>query len=524
VVYGNYGNLVRLSARHFSAPGRAFALVARSGFVLVPGARVAYEWLVHSASFAMKKTFLSRRAFAKTAALAAGGAVAAPFHILSAANAGDKIRVVQIGCGGRGLSAHLPAVKDEHLVAIVDVQESRHAVVKKWLQDKGGKADGLPVFTDYRKMFEKVGKECDAVFIAAPNHHHALPALIAMQLGKNVYCEKPVCHDIGEARDLRALAARTRVATQMGNQGHCEEGYRKLCEYLWAGVIGKVTETHSWTNRANGGVGPRPPKLPVPAGLHWDEWIGPAPFRDYHEDLHPHSWHGWYDFGNGSIGNMGCHVLDGVFWALKCDHPTSIEAVELRGGSDERYPTGSRVRWDIPARGDLPALKVHWYEGLNATTTGTPFGALRAARGDDRNLPDLLLELRKQYPDEGLDAGDSGTLYVGEKGVIFTGTYGDKMHVVPYAKMAEIPAPPKLLPRPRNIFADFLDAVRAGKTETAVPFDYGTRLTEFSILGNLAMKAGRGRKVEWDGPNMKVTNLPELNAWVRRPVRAGWSA
>ena len=311
----------------------------------------------------MKNT-LSRRSFVKKSALTAGVVSTAPFNILNAANAGEKVRFVQIGCGGRGTSAHLPATKDEHLVAIVDVEENRHAVVKKWLQGKGGDADALPAFTDYRKMFDKIGKGMDAVFIATPNHHHALPALVAMQLGKSVYCEKPVCHDIAEARALRAMAAKTRVATQMGNQGHCEDGYRKLCEYIWAGVIGKVTETHSWTNRANGGEGPRPQKLPVPAGLHWDEWIGPAPYRDFHDDLHPHEWHGWYDFGNGSIGNMGCHVLDGVFWALKCEHPTSIEAEQLRGGSDERYPTGSRIRWDFPARGDMPAVKVYWYEGL----------------------------------------------------------------------------------------------------------------------------------------------------------------
>jgi predicted dehydrogenase len=469
------------------------------------------------------KNNLSRRSFVKQSALAAGVLSAAPFNILSAANAGDKIRVAQIGCGGRAME-HLSRTAAEHLVAIVDVEDARHAVVKKSLEAKGGDAGKLQVFTDYRKMFDKVGKEIDAVFIATPNHHHALPALIAMQLGKNVYCEKPVCHDIAEARAMRAMAAKTKVATQMGNQGHCEDGYRKLCEYIWSGVIGKVTETHSWTNRANGGEGPRPPKETVPTGLHWDEWIGPAPYRDFHSDLHPHSWHGWYDFGNGSIGNMGCHVLDGVYWALKVEHPTSIEVEAMRGGSDERYPMGSRVRWDVPARGDMPALKVYWYEGLKQNATGKPDGKLRAVKGDDRNFPALLHELVAKYPDEGLNAGDSGTLYVGEKGVIFTGTYGDKMHIVPYEKMKETPAPPKTLPRPKNVFVDFLDAVREGKTETAVPFDYGTQLTEFSILGNLAMKAGAGKKIMWDGPNMKVTNIPELNAWVKRPYRDGWKA
>lgn len=466
-------------------------------------------------------TKLNRRSFLKHAALTTGVLSAAPFNILHAANAGDKIRCVQIGCGGRGMS-HLNATLDETLVAIVDVDEKRAAVVKKLLTDKQRDAEKVQVFTDYRKMFDQIGKQIDAVFIATPNHQHALPAMIAMQLGKNVYCEKPVCHDIAEARQLRAMAAKTKVATQMGNQGHCEEGYRKLCEYLGAGTIGNVTETHSWTNRANGGEGPRPPVEPVPAGLHWQEWIGPAPYRDFHSDLHPHEWHGWYDFGNGSIGNMGCHVLDGVYWALKVEHPTSIEVEQMRGGSNERYPTGSRVRWDVPARGDLPALKVFWYEGLKQDAKGQPSGGLRSVKGDDRNLPPLLLDLIKQFPDEELDSGDSGTIYIGEKGVIFTGTYGDKMHILPWQKMKETPVPPKTLPRPKGIFIDFLDAVRAGKTETSVSFDYGTRLTEFAILGNLAMQAGVHKRVMWDGPNMKVTNLPELNQWVKRDYRKGW--
>jgi len=472
---------------------------------------------------------LNRRSFIKRSALAAG-ALSAPRllpgpNILAATGTIDKLNCVQIGCGGRGMSAHLDQVVNRHrqnLYAIVDPDANRHAEVQRWLKGKNLEGDKLQVFTDYRAMFDKIGKQIDAVFIAAPNHHHALAAMIAMQLGKNVYCEKPVCHNIAEAREMREMAARSKVVTQMGNQGHCEEGYRRLCEYIWSGVIGKVTETHSWTDRANGGVGPRPPILPVPAGLHWDSWIGPASYRDFHSDLHPHEWHGWYDFGNGSIGNMGCHVLDGVFWALKVEHPASIEVEYIRGGSDERYPTGSRIRWDVPARGDMPPVKVYWYEGLNKTTHDEAVGNLKAARGEARSFPPLLLELRKQYPDEELDRGDSGTLYVGEKGVIFTGTYGDKMHIVPWEKMKETPQPARTLPRPKDIFTDFIEACRAGKTETAVSFDYGTRLTEFAILGNLAQHVGEGKKVEWDGPNMMVTNITELNQWVKRPYRKGW--
>jgi hypothetical protein len=211
-----------------------------------------------------------------------------------------------------------------------------------------------------------------------------------------------------------------------------------------------------------------------------------------------------------------------VFWALKIDHPTSIEVEELRGGSDERYPTGSRIRWDIPARDDFPALKVFWYEGLNKATTEEPFGPLRIARGEARNLPPILRELREKYPDDELDRGDSGTLYVGDKGIIFTATYGNKMHLVPMEKMDATPQPPKTLPRPKNVVTDFLEACREGRKDTAVSFDYGTRLTEFAILGNLAQRAGEGRKVEWNGPKMRVTNLRELNAWVETKYRKGW--
>src|SRR5438876_2120815 len=369
---------------------------------------------------------LNRRLFLKRAAVATGALSATRFlsglNLLQAASPGDKLSWVQIGCGGRGMT-HLGSVVGQNLVAIVDVNEKRHDFVKKWLKNKNSEPDKVQTFVDYREMFDKIAKQIDAVFIATPNHQHALPAMIAMQLGKAVYCEKPVCHDIAEARKLREMARHYKVPTQMGNQGHCMEGYHRLCEYIWAGAIGKVTETHSWTDRANGGVGPRPPVEPVPAGMHWEQWIGPAPYRDYHDDLQPHEWHGWYDFGNGSIGNMGCHVLDGVHWALKLEHPTSIEMEEVRGGSSERYPTGSRIRWDFPARGDMPPLKVYWYEGLKKSAKAEAGGMLRTAKGDARNLPPLMAQLLKEYPDEEFDT--NGTLYVGEKGIIYTACYGE---------------------------------------------------------------------------------------------------
>ena len=474
---------------------------------------------------------LNRRSFLKRSALVAGAVSAGGFlpgpNILAAARPGAKLNVVQIGCGGRGFGSHLNWLvtqSKDNVVAIVDADEKRLARVEKWMGEKGVDSAKVQTFTDYRVMFDKLGKEIDAVTIATPNHHHALPAMIAMQLGKAVFCEKPLCHDIAEARKLRAMARESKAPTQMGNQGHCEDGYRRLCEFIWAGVVGNIKETHSWTDRANGGAGPRPPSLPVPEGLHWDSWIGPAPFREYHKGLHPHDWHDWFDFGNGSVGNMGCHVLDGVFWSLKIDHPTSVQAEEIRGGSNEEYPTGSRVRWDIPARDDMPPMQAYWYDGWKKDAKGNPADDPKAATGPGRNFPPLLLELQKQYPDEEMERPDSGTIYVGEKGVLYTGTYGGKMHILPMEKMQSMTQPPRTLPRPKNVMTDFLDACRAGKKETAASFEYGAQLTEFSLLVNLAQHAGVGNKVEWDGPNMKVTNLPELNQWLQRPYRNGWHA
>jgi predicted dehydrogenase len=471
---------------------------------------------------------LDRRSFLKQASLATAGALLASSQTSKARKlaSGEKLNCVQIGCGGRGLGNHLEWLVNQskdNVVGIVDADEKRIAETKKWLQSKGVDADKVQAFNDYRRMFDKIGKQVDAFFIATPNHQHALPAMRAMDLGKAVYCEKPLTHDISEARKLRQIAKHSKAAAQMGNQGHCEEGYRRLCEFIWGGVVGNITETHSWTDRANGGQGPRPPSMPPPAGMHWDEWIGPAPYRDFHTDLHPHEWHGWYDFGNGSLGNMGCHVLDGLFWALKIEHPTSIEMEEVRGGSGERYPLGSRIRWDIPARGTMPPMKAFWYEGLNKTGDVKNIKRNSAVQGSDRNFPPLLAELQKQYPDEEMDKPDSGTLYVGEKGVLYTATYGGRMHILPLEKMDQIKQPPRTLPRPKNIFADFLDACREGKKETSADFDYGARLTEFTLLGNLAQHAGVGNKVEWNGPKMKVSNLPRLNEWLKRPYRKGWA-
>jgi predicted dehydrogenase len=470
---------------------------------------------------------VNRRSFLKRATLAAGavatGLPGGELRLLAAPGGRDKLNCAQIGCGTRGM-VHLEWLvtqSHERIAAVVEPDETLQAQVKRWLQAHGVEPDKVRFFTDYRPMFDKLGGELDAVFIATPNHHHAPAARAAMQLGRAVYCEKPLCHDIAEARQLRQLAAAAKAPTQMGIQGHCHDGYRRLCEFVWGGVVGPITETHSWTNRANGGSGGRPATQPAPAGLHWEEWIGPAPFRAYHPGLHPHGWHGWYAFGNGSLGNMGCHVLDGVFWALKLEHPLSIELESARDGSNERFPTGSRVRWDFPARGGLPPVKVYWYEGLKPGADPRMIGKTDSVASEAQNFPPLLVKLREQYPEEDFDS--SGTIYVGEKGILYTGTYGDRMHVLPREKMEAMSQPPRQLPRPKDVMSDFVGACRQGQMETAAGFDYGARLTEFTFLGNLAQRAGAGVKLNWDGPAMKVTNHPEFNEWIQLPARKGWS-
>ncbi|MDD5522380.1 MAG: Gfo/Idh/MocA family oxidoreductase [Kiritimatiellae bacterium] len=470
----------------------------------------------------------TRREFLKKATMCAGAAAGSQFfsapYIMADKAPNSKLGMAVIGCGGQGIGNHVPVAARERLVALVDVDELNiaKAVDKAKKIAPQIKTSSIKTFTDYRKMFDKMAREIDAIFIATPNHHHALPALTAMRLGKHVYVEKPMAYNVHEARTMAECARQNKVATQMGNQGHSGEGYRRLCEYIWAGAIGKVTEVYCWSNRANGGVGPRPPILPVPEKLHWDEWIGPAPFRDYHKDLHPHEWHGWHDFGNGSLGNLGCHVMDGAFWALKLEHPTSIEVELMLGGSDERFPVGTRIRWDFPARGEMPPVKIYWYDGkrdLSDHEGEEKSPDIYSVSKAVASRPPLVEELEKKY---NRNFGGNGTIYVGDKGYMYTGCYGEGTRIVPEEKHQEFPIPEKIIPRIKGSHQDnFLNACRGGEPACA-NFDYSARFTEVILLGSLAMIAGERKKIEWDGPNMKCTNIPEINNFLKREGRKGW--
>jgi predicted dehydrogenase len=461
----------------------------------------------------------NRRKWLKTVAAAAGSAGASRlFHapaILADTSPNSKLAVAVIGCGGRG-EASLEAALGERVVALADIDDTRLAAGASKVSQNGAKPR---TFSDYREMFDTMSNEIDAVFVATPDHHHAPASLRAIKLGKHVFCEKPLCHDIFQARALAKAAAEHKVTTLMGNQGHCEEGYRRVCEYIWAGAIGDVVETHTWCGFVNGGVGGRSPSKPIPVGVHWDQWLGPSPYRDYQEGLHPAYWRFWWDFGTGSMGDWGCHNLDGVFWALKPGAPTSIECLGTIGGSDEKYPQCSVIRWNIPARDNMPALKVHWYDG----------GRLAAKDALDRkgqvevpNYPPMLMEFEKKYDSDFREGWDGGTFYLGSKGIMHSGPYGQRARLLPEEAQRAFPVPAERIPRIKGShFGHFIQCCKDGKP-TCADFGYAAALTEFLLLGHLAIKAGAGAKVEWDGAKMRCSNLPEINRWVERQYRPGW--
>ena len=481
----------------------------------------------------MASRFNRRHFLKKTAAVAAAAAavqlVRGPI-ILGAGSPNSKLGIALIGCGSRGTSAHLANCARERLVAVVDPDTGQSAKALKFLKDNSEKfqlADldlsKVKAVADYRRLFDELGKDIDAVVIATPDHQHAIPAMLAIRSGKHVYCEKPLTHHIYEARVLGEAARKAKVATQMGNQGLGAGGDQAMAEYLKAGAIGAVTEVHMWHGFGDrfGGSFPRPPAEAVPAGLDWDLWIGPAPFRDYHKRCHPTYWHGYHDFGTGSLGGWGTHVWDAVDFALDLGYPASAEVLRMDDPSDERFPMLTTVRYDFPAKGDRPALKVFWYEGSRVK------GAKVGPEEDnydttDVNRPRLAPEIEKQYNRK---LGSVGTLLVGDKGVMHAGSHGAAPRLVPEEKHKAFPVPPQTLPRFKGgIWGDFLRAAKDGGTPCISNFaDFAGPLLEAMYVGHLAMRAGVGKKVEWDGQAMKCTNLPDLNRFVRREYRKGWT-
>jgi predicted dehydrogenase len=438
-----------------------------------------------------RRQFLRGAAFAFGALAATGGAPA----LLSAPKPNYKLGIAVIGCGGMG-SANPGIAAGERLVALADVDDGKLADAVRRVAHK---VPNPRAYHDYRRMLDECHPDIDAVLIATPDHHHAPAAMRAIHYGKHVFVQKPLAHNLYEARALTQAAKARKVATQMGNQGHSADGYRILCEYIWAGAIGKVRETHSLLERNFGGAGGRPPSKPVPPGLHWDEWLGPAPFREYHDGLHPFDWRSWTDFGTGNLGDMGCHTLDGVFWALELDEAPAftVECLQQNGGSAERHARDNIIRWEFPSEDDQPPVKVYSY---------------------DSQWPEFVQELERKLEEK----FRGGTLYVGEKGCMFTGPFGDNPRVIPQTRQDDFRKPKDKIKRsPKGMMGDFFQACR-GKGAASSNFSVAGPLTEMALTGVLASRAGPGKKIEWDVEKLQCVNRTEVNQWVKRDYRPGW--
>jgi predicted dehydrogenase len=444
----------------------------------------------------------SRRDVLKQASLAASAAVGASLArspLLHAAEpASEKLGIAIIGCGGKGKRLPLFMARLQRLVAMVDIDDKAIAAALESIKQ----TDARPkIYHDYRRMLDECHKDLDVVLISTPDHHHAPAAVRAMERGIHTFSEKPLAHNIRECRVLGEVAKKNKVYTAMGNQGHYTEGHHRFCEYIWAGAIGKVTEAHCTVGESFGGSGGRPPSRPVPAHLHWNEWIGPAPYRDYHDDLHPVHWRKWRQFGTGGLGDMGCHIMDGAFDALhlrEADHYT-VECIYLKGGSKEKYPINIAVRWEFPARGDMPPVKVYAYESNHA-------------------VPDYYRQLRSelQPPSRG------GTILIGDKGYMYTGAFCIDTRILPAKKHRKFPLPPQKLPRTDGALDEIFNAITNGSPLTNDFTTTSGRLTEWILTGNLAAFAGVGKKLEWDAKKMECTNYPEINQYVGRTYRKGW--
>jgi len=441
---------------------------------------------------------LGRRAFLKTAG-AAATLTLLPARSARTYAANDTVHLGFIGVGGvaRGNRRALSRIKGTAVVALCDVDRKRLPGAQK--DHPGAKA-----FVDYRKMLEEV-KEIDGVMVSTPDHHHFPATMLAMKLGKAVCTEKPMAHSVWEARQMALAAAKYKVATQHDHEGHGREGLRKGVEWLQSGVIGKVREAHVWSDRPiwPQGLKKRPPSKPVPKGLEWDLWIGPAPYRDYHDHLHPFAWRGWWDFGTGALGDMGCHMWDMAVWGLKLPNPDTIEA-EQEGNSEESGPNWSVVTYTFPARGDLPAVTVKWWDGRKPGPDGKKV----------LNQPPRPPEL-----DKGRKMPRNGSYFVGDKGTLLVdGTSSPRL--IPEAKMKEFKPPKPFLPRVGDHKRDWINAIRTGKPAGSDFALYGGHLAEIVLLGNVAIRAGR--KLEWDGEHLKAKNCPEAARFIRREYRKGW--
>ena len=462
---------------------------------------------------------ITRRRFLGGAAFSAATFMILPGSVLGlrgATSANGKLNLAGIGIGGQG-GNDVDAMAGENIVALCDVDQKHAAAIFKKYPD-------ARKFTDFRRMLDEM-KEIDGVVIGTPDHLHAFATMEAVRRGKHVYCEKPLTHSVWEARQVAEAARAAKVATQMGNQGQASEPTRHLCELVWSGVIGPVREAHIWTDRPSQGLfneywpqGLARPKdePPIPETLNWDLWLGPAPQRPYNPAYLPFKWRGWWDFGTGALGDIGCHAMDPVFRALKLGAPISVQAASTRVNT-ETYPLGSMVTYDFPARTEMPQANNRHVQGLSGKMAGgftMPAcklfwydGGLRPPRPD--GLPQHAL------------MGDNGRLLVGDNGFILGNS------VFPEARAKEVEHLAKEIPRSPGHYEEWLAACKGG-APAGSNFDWAGPLTEAVLLGNVALRSQLREaltllRLQWDGPSLKFSNSEEANKFLRREYRTGWT-
>ncbi len=442
---------------------------------------------------------LSRRRFIGTTAASVAGATILPSNVIAGLGhkpPSDKLNIAGIGVGGKGYT-NLRFMETENIVALCDVDwdYAGKNSFKRWYKAKQ--------YKDFRVMFEQQ-KDIDAVMIATPDHTHALPALMAMREGMHAFVQKPLAHSAYESRILAETAQRYGVATQMGNQGNSAEGIRQICEWIWAGTIGEVTHVDTWTNRPIWPQGLTKPEKGkrIPKTLDWDLFVGPAKFREYHPTYHPWNWRGWWDFGTGALGDMGCHIIDPVFKALKLQYPTSVEGSSTPF-NNESAPNAEFVKYEFPRRDNLPkvampAVTVNWYDG-----------------GFMPPRPDELKD--------GEQMGDKsgGCVFYGTKGKIMCGTYAANPTLLPTNEMENFEHPQKSIRRISKAMEggheqDWIRACKESKEtrlEASSNFAYSGPLNEMVVLGVLAVRLQTlHRKLDWDGPNMRFKNISPSDA------------
>jgi predicted dehydrogenase len=402
----------------------------------------------------------------------------------------EKLNIAAIGAGGKG-NTDITECMSENIIAMTDPDSKRAERMFKKFPD-------VPKYTDFRRMFDKELKNIDAVTVSIPDHMHGTVAMWAMERGKHVYCQKPLTRTIWEARELAAAAMKYGVATQMGNQGYSNEGARQCCEIIWSGDIGNVTEVHAWTNRPIWPQGPEvdPKEAPVPSTLDWKAWQGMSKPRPYSPAYLPQNWRGFFDYGCGALGDMACHILGTPNMAMRLTAPASVECIKQVGKNEHTFPKQSIIRFDFPARGPMPPVKVFWYDG------------------------GLMPERPKGIPeDDKLGDGRNGSLFIGDKGFVTTGEYGERTRLLPDSKMKDYKLPPKLLTRSPGHYRDWIRAAKGGELSCS-NFSVAGPFTEWMLTGVIALKH-EGR-LDWDSANMRFTNNQEANKWIKPYVHKGW--